>query len=117
MPERVLICGDRHWDDYETIAMIVHSLPNDAVVIHGDAHGADTLAGQAAKKRGLKVQAFPADWRTYGPAAGPIRNKQMLKRGKPHRVIAFHRNIGGSKGTKNMVSIASKAGIPVEVIE
>lgn len=59
---------------------------------------------------------YPADWKTYGRAAGPIRNRQMLTCGQPDLVLAFHDALEISKGTANMVKIARKAGVPVVVI-
>ena len=37
----------------------------------------------------------------------------MLDEGKPDTVVYFHDNIERSKGTKDMVSRAKKAGLPV----
>ena len=75
--ERVLIYGSRTWRDPEPIQAFVTSLPDDAVVIHGGAAGADRLAGEAARARGLTVEVYWADWATHGKAAGPIRNAVM----------------------------------------
>ena len=63
---------------------------------------------------GFAVRSYPADWTTYGKAAGPIRNKVMLDQGLDI-VIAFHPDIEQSKGTRHMVSIARAKGITVEV--
>ena len=60
---------------------------------------------------------FPADWKKYGRAAGPIRNKQMLNEGKPDLVLAFHTNIENSKGTKSMIQIAKKSEIKIILIK
>jgi len=59
---------------------------------------------------------FPADWGQYGKAAGVIRNIDMLKYGEPDLVLAFHHNIYESKGTKDMVTRAREADVPVYVI-
>jgi hypothetical protein len=59
---------------------------------------------------------YPAQWHKYGRAAGPIRNQQMLAEGKPDLVLAFHDDIDGSRGTKDMVNRARRAGVKVEVI-
>ena len=77
---RVLICGDRHWVDQIKIRkrLISLCLPPDSIIIHGGARGADLIAGKEAKKLGIRVMEFKADWERYGKAAGPIRNKQML---------------------------------------
>lgn len=107
---RVLICGDRNWQDKEMIKDLLLKL-NPTVVIEGACRGADVLTGEVAKKLGIQVLEFPADWTRFGNSAGPIRNKQMLDECKPTLVVAFHDNIEKSKGTKNMLSQAKKAGI------
>ncbi|BAQ18361.1 hypothetical protein GL4_2928 [Methyloceanibacter caenitepidi] len=80
-------------------------------MIHGNATGADALAGFWAIAVGVPILAFAADWNKHGRAAGPIRNKQMLDEGKPDLVIAFP----GGRGTANMVRQARERG--VEVVE
>ena len=62
---------------------------------------------------GFAIIGFPAQWDKYGKSAGVIRNQQMLDEGKPDTVVYFHDNIERSKGTKDMVSRAKKAGLPV----
>lgn len=116
---RVLICGDRNWPDslFHVVLDKLSSLENVECVIEGEARGADMAGKLAGKCLDLQVIAFPAEWNKYGKAAGPIRNQQMLNEGKPTLVLAFHRDIKGSKGTGDMVYRAKKAGISVEVIE
>jgi len=112
----VLICGDRFWTDYDSIKRFVASVKAkypDTVIIQGECKGADLMAKQAAIELGLEHIDFPADWNKYDNKAGPIRNTQMLVEGKPDVVVAFHTDIKHSKGTKDMVSKAKKAGIRV----
>jgi hypothetical protein len=90
--------------------------PKNTTIIHGDARGADSLAGGLAKLLGMFVIPVTAKWDIYGKAAGPIRNRQMLALG-PDLVLAFHNDIENSLGTKNMVTIARKQGVFTEVIE
>ena len=112
---RVLVCGDRNWTDRQRIGVRLATLdPDSDVVIHGGCRGADKLAGQAAKAHNLPVEVYPAEWTRHGRAAGPIRNQQMLDTGID-LVLAFHPDLVTSKGTRNMVLLARKAGIPVEV--
>ena len=85
-------------------------------VIEGEARGADYLARLAAEELGIRVLPFPAEWKKYGKRAGSIRNQRMLDEGKPNFVLAFHNDIGNSKGTRDMVKRARKAGILVEII-
>jgi hypothetical protein len=114
---RVLICGGRQFADAEYLAQALDAIRQRcgpfAVVIHGAARGADTLAGEWAVARHIPVLAFPAQWDAFKKrgSAGPIRNQQMLTEGKPDLVIAFP----GARGTAHMVRLAREAG--VEVIE
>jgi hypothetical protein len=78
-------------------------------VIDGAASGADGLAHEWAKSKGIKTQRFRADWRLQGRAAGPIRNAQMLRDGNPDLVIAFP----GGDGTADMMRQARAAGVQV----
>mgnify|MGYP001570460813 CR=1 FL=1 len=113
---RVLVCGSRDWTDPEPILRELRALPpGEVVVIHGAAQGADTIAGVAARHLQFRVEVYPADWKRYGRAAGPIRNRQMLLVGRPDVVLAFHRDIDASSGTKDMVRQARRAGVPVRV--
>jgi hypothetical protein len=112
---RILICGDRRWTDKAALDAYVAQLPADAVVITGGARGADTMAFFAATARGMKTIVFVADWKRYGRAAGPIRNRRMLE-ARPDVVAYAHDDLESSKGTKNMVELARKAGVSTENI-
>jgi hypothetical protein len=117
---RVLVCGDRNWDDFPYLCNVldeIHSRETITLVIEGEARGADTMSRLWAEHHHIPVAKYPADWHTYGRAAGPIRNRQMLREGHPDLVVAFHRNIVESKGTRNMVEISMKAGVPVRVYD
>lgn len=113
---KVLCCGDRNFTAYQIILRRLAQFQPGTIIIEGEAKGADSLSRDAANDLGFEVEQYPADWEKYGRAAGPIRNTQMLKEGKPDLVLAFHDDITNSKGTKNMIAQATKAGIPVEVI-
>jgi hypothetical protein len=117
---RILICGGRNYDDrthffhfmdrvIEAIGGTGETPKRDVVIIHGAAPGADTLADDYGRERELRVIRYPADWKTYGRAAGPIRNRLMLTDGQPHVIIAFK----GGNGTANMIEQGKKAGVPV----
>lgn len=114
-PYTVLICGSRDWTNRAQVREMVEALPEEAVVIHGGARGADTLAGQEARRRGLAVREFPADWQQHGKGAGPIRNQQMLNE-RPELVIAFSDWLGETRGTCDMVRRSVKAGVTVRVV-
>jgi hypothetical protein len=109
---KLLICGDRNWTDKEAIKKVILDIKPD-FIIEGECKGADLLAKDAARELGFKdenILKFPADWGTYGKAAGPIRNSQMLREGKPDVVVGFHYDIEKSKGTKHMLTISKING-------
>ncbi len=117
-PQRILICGDRHWTNYNLLRNVLqqHLAPAHDIIIHGDARGADRMGAEIAKQLGVtkdRILAYPADWTKHHKAAGPIRNRQMLTEGNPTLVLAFHGDIRSSKGTKDMVNIALRAGLQV----
>ncbi len=105
---RVLVCGGRDYADQQAVDAVLRTVSEHAVIVHGAARGADSLAANFADATGRKVEAYPADWDQYGKAAGAIRNKQMLDTGIDV-VIAFP----GGRGTAHMKGIAREAGVPV----
>lgn len=113
---RVLFCGDRNWRLRKPIAQELLKLnEKTTIIVHGAARGADSMAAMIAQDMGFKTEAHPAQWELYGRAAGPIRNQEMLDSGID-LVLAFHENLARSKGTKDMVKRAKKAGVEVMVI-
>ena len=109
---RVLVCGGREFFDAAAVDRVldrVHRLRGIALVIHGEATGADTLAHQWAVGAGVPIEGYPADWHAHGLSAGMRRNHMMLREGQPDVVIAFP----GGIGTAMMIEIAGRAGVPV----
>jgi hypothetical protein len=116
---KVIICGDRHWNNYDSILDVVKRLKakyDEVTVIQGECEGADLLAKKAAIACGIPVKGYPAEWKKYGKAAGPLRNQQMIDSEKPDMIIAFHSDIEHSKGTKDMVYRAKSHGIKCFII-
>jgi len=112
---KVLVCGDRNWRSRKVILDRLSKLPDNSIIIEGGCEGADLIAREIALDIGLEVVEFPAAWKKYGKAAGPIRNIKMLN-AKPQLVIAFHNDIKRSKGTASTVREAKKRKINVEII-
>jgi hypothetical protein len=65
----------------------------------------------------LAVVEYPANWRRFRRAAGIIRNAEMLEKGQPDLVLAFHVNLAESRGTRDMVERALAAGVEVRLID
>jgi hypothetical protein len=123
-PIRLLICGTRtlisERDAIEIRSRLDKILKEGhriECVISGMANGPDVIGWQWARDNHIPVLEFPAKWKVYRNAAGPIRNQQMLDEGKPTHVIAFRDPTVPSTGTKHMCKIAMKAGIPTKVID
>lgn len=115
---RALVCGGRDWHERDvTFAILdrVHQQYNITTVIHGAANGADTLADQWARSRGIPVEPYPADWQPASlngrldRGAGYARNQRMLQEGRPDIVVAMP----GGRGTKDMMRRARQAGVSV----
>ena len=110
---RLLICGGRDYADrahlFATLDRVHAKYFGLAGIIAGAARGADNLAAEWAKDRGVPLTEFPADWTKHGKRAGPIRNQQMLDEGRPDAVVAFP----GGRGTADMVRRGRKAGLVV----
>lgn len=108
---KVLICGSRDWDDPDWIRGTVCALPKSATIIVGGARGADSIAEEAARRRGQNVIVVKADW-SLGKGAGVLRNTKMLDMG-PDLVIAFWK--GRSSGTRDTVVKTMKRSIPLRL--
>ncbi len=113
---RILVCGGRKFSNkkllFDTLDKFFYD--KEFILIHGNAIGADSLADNYGKVKGLNIRVYPADWKKYKKAAGPIRNQQMLDNESPHLVIAFP----GGTGTADMINRAKKANIQViEIVE
>lgn len=114
MKRRIIICGSRSWEDYQTMRSVIQGLePGEDIVVHGGAHGADQMAGEIAVELGLEVEVHPADWEKHGKGAGFIRNEQMALLGAD-ACIAFWD--GESRGTADMMQRASEHGIKVAIV-
>ena len=116
---KVLVCGGRDFNDKTMVYNVLNNRMIQANgkithIIHGNARGADTLAGQWARETGVQEVSCPANWQVHGRRAGFIRNKAMLDLLNPEKdiVIAFP----GGRGTEMMVDIAKKANVTVRRI-
>lgn len=114
-PYRVLICGSRDYSKRKAIEGVIDAMKEvhgeRLVIIAGGARGADAIAEQAARLKGVKVVVVKADW-SRGRSAGIIRNNLMLDM-QPNEVVAFWD--GQSKGTEHTISEAQRCKIPVTI--
>lgn len=112
---KVIIAGGRDFNNYELLKEKCNKIlinKSDIEIVSGGADGADRLGESYAKDMGYPIKYFPADWKKYGNAAGPIRNKQMAE--YADSLIVFWD--WQSKGTKNMIKNAQDIGLQVRII-
>lgn len=115
---KVVIAGGRDFVNFKILENCLKELQERfpiqiTEVVSGHAQGADCLGERYQFNHGLKLKLFRADWKTYGKAAGPIRNKQMAD--YADAVVLFWD--GKSRGTKNMYDNSNKSGLPVIVFD
>lgn len=111
---KVVIAGSRDITDYGILLKAIKEcLFEITEVISGRARGVDTLGEKYAEDCGLKLHLFPADWKKYRNAAGPIRNAQMAE--VADAVLCVWD--GKSPGTKDMMNQAKKRGLPLYVFK
>lgn len=109
---KVVVTGSREFSE----RFVVDAMLEGLLVIVGTqgglslAHGAcptgtDFFADEWARdhRDGVTVKSYPAQWEHLGKAAGPARNKFMLKEHDPDLVLAFLKRGARNAGTKNCV--------------
>ena len=142
---KIIIAGSRNFSNYELLKnsmdRIISKIQKqdknkdyEIEIIEGEALGADALGRQYGFEKGYKIKAFPADWYDlsanpcvirknkrgieYNVLAGFNRNKDMAEYAKDAEksiLVAFWD--GKSKGTKNMIDIAKKNGLEINIIK
>ena len=113
----VIVAGSRGFADYELMCRELDTLfwdssefgYKDIKIVSGMADGADSLAIRYADERKLTKILFPANWKSYHRIAGFLRNEDMLSVAT-HLVVFWD---GKSNGTRHMIEIAKKKGIPI----
>lgn len=109
--KKLLVTGGRGYADKEKMFEVMDRLHSRfflSMVIHGAASGADSIAGQWARDRGVQEVVCPANWHVHSRRAGYLRNSAMADL-QPDAVLAFP----GGVGTNMMVEIAGERNIPV----
>jgi len=113
-PHRLIIAGSRGLSiSDEEISDAVFTMGIHVTeVVSGLAPGPDSDGKRWAERWGIPVTEFPANWKKYGKAAGPLRNKQMADYGD--YLLAFWD--GESRGTADMIQRMNLLGKPGYVV-
>lgn len=126
-PLRIAVTGGRDYDNWDMVVHALRQMPDDAILVHGAASGADRLCAEWWDMQDRKAESHPADWtaecqatcqlghrRTrpdgsdYCPAEGHYRNQRMVDSGLD-LLIAFP----GGRGTADMVRRCEAAGVEI----
>ena len=114
---RLVISGYRDFYDKNIIEhemMKILNTSEEHTVIHGGCRGVDMIGDAIAKAHGWNVEVFKPDW-SVGKRGALIRNEEMVVIGRPTYALLFiHPE---SRGTKHMLGIVKKYGIPHTIVE
>jgi hypothetical protein len=110
---KVIIAGSRTIKDSAHLMVALNLAKEMGIeiteVVSGGAAGADRLGEAYAVGKGLPIKKFLPDWNKHGRAAGPIRNKEMVK--YADALIALWD--GHSTGTSTTIMYAQDKGIKI----
>lgn len=111
---KILVTGGRNFGNETYIHSQLAQFEQDHGKItsfaHGGAKGVDTIAGSWAELHNIPTKIYKANWDTFGKAAGPMRNQEMLADFNPDWVIVFP----GGKGTSHMRHIAKQGRFKIK---
>lgn len=115
---RVIISGSREIEDFDFVKSVLdrHLGPyvdGSLVVLTGAARGVDTLAERWCEYNLVTYERWRADWEKNGKAAGPLRNSEMVTKGRADLLVAIWDGL--SKGTKDAITKARRHGLKVIV--
>lgn len=108
---KVAVIGSREFPDENKVREYVRNLPTGSIVVSGGARGVDSWAEDEAKRNGLEVIVFAADWQKYGRRAGALRNTTIIETADV--VAAFWDGV--SRGTADSIRKAKDADKSVEI--
>lgn len=124
---KVIIAGSRSVEDYSVVKKAIEKSGFEiSEVVSGTAHGVDKLGEKWAKKNGIKVKRFPANWSDINNPHALIKEN---KYGKYNALAGFERNEdmaiysdgliviikGESEDTKNIIEMAEKYQLEIFV--
>lgn len=115
---RLIVAGSRgFWSQDLMNRTLDHLLQNkqtdEIEIVSGGARGADRSAIVYAHNRGYKLTVMNAEWNKFGRSAGYRRNQHMAD--YADACVVFWD--GESRGSKHMMDIAKRMGMPLRVIK
>lgn len=110
---KLVIAGSRNCTDYREVAKAVADFIEATgnvitEVVSGCARGADKLGEIWARKHGIPIKHFHANWDAYGKRAGHLRNAEMAEYGDA--LVALWNGDKEGSGTWNMIEQMTRQG-------
>ncbi|HEV7736784.1 MAG TPA: hypothetical protein VGO47_05345 [Chlamydiales bacterium] len=113
---RVVVVGSRSFPYPGFVRNVVTCLSSGITVCSGGGGVVDVTAVEQARKLGLSVAEYPAQWLQLGKRAGVIRSLAMLQSGVT-AVFVFVSDVSCvSPGSLATIHIAQRLGLPVYVV-
>lgn len=116
---RIIVAGSRTLTNHRLVedfllnfAMNIGVKLSEVVIVSGGAKGVDSLGEAIARRHGIELKIFNANWNKYGKSAGPIRNKDMAEY-STHLLLIWD---GKSKGSANMKKQAERFNLPISEV-
>jgi hypothetical protein len=105
---KVIIAGGRNFSDRQAVAETIDASGFEITeCVCGGARGADLLGALICHDHKIPIRLFPADWDTFGKAAGHIRNRQMAEYADALILMP------GDTGSDNMLTEARRHGLTI----
>lgn len=115
--KRVAVTGSRNWTEERAVWAALDNIQQQIgpfILVHGGCPtGADAIAHEWARRHGVRVEVFFADWDT-GLGAGPARNVAMAE-SRPDLCLGFP--LGPSRGTRGCLREMRRCGVQTYSIE
>jgi hypothetical protein len=110
---KTIIAGSRNFTDIGTLNIEMPKIGwIPTLVISGNARGVDRLGEGWANMNNIPILRMPADWDTYGKAAGRVRNVEMAN--EAEALVAFWDGL--SPGTRHMIDTAKHLGLKYKIV-
>lgn len=108
---KVIIAGSRTIEPIEVLPYFLKAIKTITIseIVCGEARGVDLAGRCIGETFNIHVASFPADWKQYGMAAGPIRNRQIAEYADALILIWD----GKSSGSANMKSEMQRLSKPI----
>ena len=110
---KIAVIGSRNFTDQILLENELNTIKEKVtMVISGGASGADKLAEKWALDNNIPLEVYKPDWKTYGRAAGVVRNKLIIE--SCDYCYAFWDK--KSKGTLYSINHCKKVYKPIKII-